>query len=300
MDISTRVCNAQPTQTAQQIIDRFVPEHLRMSRMTKPDHLQRFAGELGIKRLLTRPLNGFQNQDPGVDAMLVPLPNGYSVVINQNAPRTRQLYSLAHELGHIMILETKTCVEEPKRSTRYRSSSTLAREKKAEERLCDEIAAELLMPEKMFGGKMSELGQSLEHLPILARFFGTSMTATGIRFLELLQEPCHLIKWNTSTDRKGFISIPWQLRNKVPGPYLRSVIASTLVKTDNFRELRENWKTFRTSRSYESLLERHVVEGRRHVRTKTFETESIGFGSQSNRTALSAVYLSRIYDENSR
>ena len=85
-------------------------------------------------------MTGAQEQHPGIDAMFVPLSEGYSVVINEQAPETRQNYSLAHELAHIMLLEAEPSRGSLPKSKRYRS----ANEKwKDEERLCDPIAAEL-------------------------------------------------------------------------------------------------------------------------------------------------------------
>ena len=155
--------DADPIGQAQRIISGFIPEHSRLLRASRPDHLQSLAEDLGVKRVLTRPLTGLQDaHHPGVDAMLVPLPEGYSVVINQNAPRTRQNYSLAHELGHIMLLEAESSPLMPSSSLRYRSQVTTAKDRDAEEeRLCNVIAAELLMPEKMFAATVRTFGRSL-------------------------------------------------------------------------------------------------------------------------------------------
>ena len=98
MKISRKGSEARPGKTAQGIISGFIPEHQRLARTTNADHLQSLADELGVKRLLTRPLTGIKDQHQGVDAMLVPLPDGYSVVVNENAPSVRRRFSLAHEL----------------------------------------------------------------------------------------------------------------------------------------------------------------------------------------------------------
>ena len=215
---------------AQPIIRRFIPEDSRLLKTSDPNHLQSLAEELGVKNVSSRPLTGVHDQHPGIDAMLIPLPQGYSVVINENAPYARQRYSFAHELAHIMLLEMEPSAPVPLDPTRYRTSNSTTKDKKAEERLCDAIAAELLMPEKMFAAEIKKSGPSLEHLPRLANLYGTSLTATAIRYWELLPEPCHLIKWVSSPHRKGVVAPGWQMRNRVSGPYLRPVMGPSKAR----------------------------------------------------------------------
>ena len=295
MGTSSRDSSTRDRKTAQRIISSLIPDHSRLPGTAKSLNLRPLANELGVKHLLTRPLTGVQDQHPGVDAMLVPLPDGYSVVINENAPHSRQRFSLAHELGHILLLETDSSAIKLTKATRYRSSNSATQARKAEERLCDAIAAELLMPEKVFTKEVGESGRSLEHLPRLANVFDTSLTATAIRYWELLPEPCHLIRWRLQA--QGVIAPAWQMRNGVPGPSLHPVLPSSRARRNEFRAVRESWKTLRTSISHECLLVDYVVAGRHYARATTFEAESIGFGSRANRVALSAVYLSRSHQE---
>ena len=293
MDINPAGSDENPVKPVKQIINRFVPEDARLARTTKPGHLQLLGEELGVRHILTRPMTGIQDQHPGIDAMLVPLPGGYSVVINERAPDTRRDYSLAHELAHIMLLQVESSTEDLPNVTRYRSSVSANDKWKAEERLCDAIAAELLMPETMFTAELSKFGRALEHLHRLAKLFGTSLTATAIRYWELLPEPCQLIRWRPPARKKEVIMPTWQMRNKSPGPYICPVTASSINRRNEFCILRATWRTMRTSVSHESLLEKYVNAGRRYIRSATFETESIGFGSPANRTLVSAVYLGR-------
>ena len=226
--------------------------------------------------------------------MLVPLPAGYSVVIDENAPESRQHYSLAHELAHVMLLELESSTHELPKATRYRSSSSKADEWKAEERFCDEIAAELLMPEKLFAAEVMKLGRSLEHMPQLAKLFGTSLTATAIRYWELLPEPCQLIRWRPTERKSGFTRPTWQMRNIPPGFQICPITASSIAKRNEFVAVRETWKTMRSLVSRECLLAKYKSMGQRYVRPATFQADHFAFGNPGNRTVISAVYLSRI------
>ena len=191
------------SKSVKQIISRFVAEDARLARTAKPGHLQLLGEDLGVRHIMTRPMTGAQEHHPGIDAMLVPLPEGYSVVINEKAIDARRDYSLAHELAHIMLLEVESSTEGLPKATRYRSAASSNDKWKAEERLCDEIAAELIMPEEMFTAEVRRFGQSLEHLPRFAKSFGTSLTATAIRYWELLPEPCQLIRWGHTSSQKN-------------------------------------------------------------------------------------------------
>ena len=277
--------------TARRIIRDLVPEDARLARGREPSHLNALASELGVRDIQTRHLTESPDHHTGVDAVLIPRDSGYSVIINKTAPLTRQRFSLAHELAHILLLSSELCAGRPDRSTRYRSESSTVASKEFEERLCDEIAAELLMPESLFKEDMESQGRFLENLPKWANSFGTSLTATAIRYRELLPEPCHLIKWRKSLYRRGVIYPAWQKRNRVLGPSLQPVV--DLKAPNAFRAVQESWDTLRNSRSLESLLVRYWSAGRAYLTATNFETESIGFGGPRNRTVLSMVYLAR-------
>ena len=277
--------------SARHIISLVVPENSRLSGFCEIRNLEALASGLGVKDIRRRPLTKGQDGHHGIDAMLIPLSDGYSVVINDTVTAARQRYSLAHELGHIMLLTTNSLPRRPTRSPRYRSGSPTTDTKKAEERLCDEIAAELLMPEELFKEEIESQGRSLHNLPKWANSFRTSLTATAIRYWELLPEASHLIRWRKSFHRRGVISPAWQMRNRVPGPSLQPVV--DLKAPNAFRAVQETWNTLRNSRSLETLLVRYWSAGRAYLNATDFETESIGFGGPRNRTVLSMVYLAR-------
>ena len=285
-----QIRNFEPDRV-RRIINRFVPEGERLSRTSDLGHLRLLAEDLGVNSILIRSMPSRADNHPGIDAMLVPLSGGYSVVIDERAPEARQRYSLAHEMAHIMLLESDPASEYLTKAPRFRTADADDRMWRAEERLCDEIAAELVMPEKLFSAEVANLGHSLRHLPSLANRFRTSLTATAIRYWELLPEPCQLFRWRTAESNVRRLKPEWQMRNKAPGLSISPVTALSLTRRNEFSAVKENWHTLRFLFSYESLLTKYIGNKDSYVRPLTFEAEHLGFGNPGNRNVISAVYL---------
>ena len=91
--------------------------------------------------------------------------NGYRIVCSSDQSRSRQRFTVAHELAHV-ILE--------------RTGRNAPRSGKSVERVCDMLAAECLMPASPFTAQLpTQL--TLSAVANLARTFETSITATAIR-----------------------------------------------------------------------------------------------------------------------
>lgn len=95
--------------------------------------------------------------------------NGLKIYLIPGLAKGRRRFTIAHELGHAIFESTGR--------GRPRSGKEL-------ERLCDKIAAELLMPTKIFR-KQASINPTLDHLMELADLFQTSITATFRRASEL-------------------------------------------------------------------------------------------------------------------
>ena len=91
--------------------------------------------------------------------------SGYRIVCSSDQPHSRQRFTVAHELAHV-ILE--------------RTGRNAPRTGSSVERVCDMLAAECLMPTSLFeAGLPTTLALSdVEHL---SRVFDTSIPATAIR-----------------------------------------------------------------------------------------------------------------------
>ncbi|MEM7629424.1 MAG: ImmA/IrrE family metallo-endopeptidase [Planctomycetota bacterium] len=135
--------------------------------------LERLAERLGVIDI--------SYDDLPCDAMLSPVDEDrYSIKINMNSARRRARFSLAHELAHILI----HCAVPDTKSIAHRSLF-LQPGNRAEETLCDQIAAALLMPRQSFS--CAVVGQQLTVGLIheLARRFDVSIAACSRRLAEL-------------------------------------------------------------------------------------------------------------------
>ena len=123
--------------------------------------------------------------------MLMPDADGYIAVLNRAHPNTRQAFSLAHEIGHLLLLAQGDA--EPKFRSRLGSCTGTAQD--PIERICDVLASEMLMPEEPFASVVGKSGWRLSSVSKLKAAFGTSYEATARRLVNLAPEPRALLKW---------------------------------------------------------------------------------------------------------
>ena len=161
-----------------------------------------------------------EEREIGSAAMLLPNRNGYSIVLkkaDRQSPLARQRFSprqrfsLAHELGHLLLQKS----QQAGIALKYRGHG----HSNAEERLCDQIAAEILMPRLPFQEDAWLEGWSLRNLRNLARKYDTSVSATAIRMIDLMPEEALMGVW--AFDGNGNFSLKWSHTGKtayrVPG-----------------------------------------------------------------------------------
>ncbi len=136
------------------------------------------------------------------DAMLVRADEGYRIILNDAKTRAevvRQRFSLAHELAHL-LLHREGFGDYSNAIRKHRKRDRLDEE----ERLCNQIAAEILMPCTAFSTDASQVGWSLEGLRSLSRRYDTSVQATASRLVSLAPETCHMTIWKLATsDSEG-------------------------------------------------------------------------------------------------
>ena len=95
--------------------------------------------------------------------------DGYRILCSSDQPPSRQRFTVAHELAHV-ILE--------------RTGKNAPRAGKSVERVCNMLAAECLMPTSVFEARLPAT-LTLSEVVRLARNFDTSITATAIRCAQI-------------------------------------------------------------------------------------------------------------------
>ncbi|MBI4296955.1 MAG: ImmA/IrrE family metallo-endopeptidase [Chloroflexi bacterium] len=159
----------------------------------KPPFLaNEYAALLGIESI---------REDLGeLDALLLPMKDGYRIKVNEKHHPVRQNFSCAHEIGHLILnrIINESQIAVPKfRSVNASGEAHFA------EKLCNRIAAELLMPELPFRNALLSLGASVTSISSLAKIFYTSVLATAIRIAEMCPEPCIALYWRKA-QRRGW------------------------------------------------------------------------------------------------
>ncbi|MFG0274078.1 MAG: ImmA/IrrE family metallo-endopeptidase [Phycisphaerales bacterium] len=169
-----------------------------------PVDLVRLAGALGVARITERPLP--------CDAMLIPKQGSdeYEIALNQAASTERQRFSLAHELGHVVLHRLV-----PDTRSLATRSLFIAPGNRIEEDLCDFIACELLMPADEVVRATHHSHLSIETILRAAGQLRSSLSAVSRRIAELYNIDFALLtivrneRWNTQVRvLKNFASHP--------------------------------------------------------------------------------------------
>ena len=122
-----------------------------------PTDLSQVGGKLGVQEIC-------YERFPG-SGELHKTKDGYRILCSSDQPHARQRFTVAHELGHVIV---------------ERTGRGAPRVGKGVERVCDMLAAELLMPRREFEWRVpGEVG--FVDIRDLARTFDTSVAATAIR-----------------------------------------------------------------------------------------------------------------------
>ena len=121
------------------------------------------------------------------DAELHPTEGGRSIIkYNPNKPKTRQNFSIAHEIAHTFF---------PGYQDRYKARHKVGKfdPKYEVEFLCDLGASEIIMPTPEFDSDVGNMGVSLKSLRKLSRRYEASLEATAIRMTGTDLSSCALI-----------------------------------------------------------------------------------------------------------
>jgi hypothetical protein len=105
---------------------------------------------------------------------------GYLICVRSGTPWQRGRFTVAHELGHILLCERLS--DQPEMLRALRGSANW----EAVERLCNQAAAELLMPAEDFRRQVEGVEITGAMVARLRRRYGVSLSALAIRFDELM------------------------------------------------------------------------------------------------------------------
>lgn len=198
---------------------------LTLARVTRPPvDVGRLAGLLGVRDIR-------QISFASVEACVIPSANGHRILVEESASEERQRFSIAHELGHLML-----------RANGIRFSTHSNRRKAAaEERLCDELAWELLMPGSLMKAFRWRITQSLPSILELADAFLVPPDIAALRWASLGGDRAQIVVWDVEGDHL-------YARNSAGPPYIRLgtkrslngvSTAAAAMRTDDFEGFHE-------------------------------------------------------------
>lgn len=173
-----------------------------------PINVEAAAKFVGIEQIV-------QGELPGVDGLLSLTSSGtYLVTLSRKQSRARKRFTLAHEIGHLVVLNS---VGRPEGSTAANDLGCRAAsaEDLEEERLCDLLASELLMPRKAFLQQMQLEGVCARSIPAIARHFDVSLHAASRRVADLQGYEIGVSWWCLSESASHLVP-RWYLTKKGP------------------------------------------------------------------------------------
>jgi len=137
---------------------------------------------------------------PGQSGLLMNPDHGI-IFISSDDPATRQRFSEAHELIELLFAAQSSA---PSWSSRGRKLFS----DEAKEKLCEEGAAELLMPLSTFVPYVHQWGVSLETGQRLAELYGVSLTAALLRAVRFGSGQHALVLWKLAWKPKEEKALP--------------------------------------------------------------------------------------------
>ena len=240
--------------------------HNEMEERIPPVDLRVFSRYCKVNSLIQEPLKD--------SAMLVPNELGFTVVVNKDHSEERKRFSWAHELGHIFLGKPL------QHGTKYRGRSVSF---DSVERACDQLAAEILMPNSQFQGMVANL-EGLKGLPKVAREFRVSLTSAAIRYSDLVKQPSILMLWEYFPD-SGSANLLWQRPNEKAKGWM--VLSNRLPAQLSFDLTRARTLTG----PVRSTSELGLLYRKKLSTSATCVTESLAFGAPQSRKCFSVAHL---------
>jgi IrrE N-terminal-like domain len=172
-------------EAAGRALETLIPRYAMLPLPVNPDSLAKW---FGVEQTL-------EVEMAGTDGLLSTTASGqYVVSIRKGQSETRRRFTVAHELGHLIVHHAiGERRSEGKDGALHCGDGT--REDQEEEDLCDILAAEILMPGAQFHRVIEEKGVSAQTIPDIARRFGVSVRAACRRIAGFLPYQLGIGMW---------------------------------------------------------------------------------------------------------
>lgn len=130
------------------------------------------------------------------------------IYLRDGLPESRRRFTIAHELGHRLLLHPRAPAE------RYRRRLV----GDSEERLCDEIAAAILLPRQWVMTHFSQAPHTLNTIRRLSGCTNTSMSASLVRLWEVVGWDESLLRFKLVNQRWRLdapAAVPWEIHGSI-------------------------------------------------------------------------------------
>lgn len=182
---------------------------------------QALGGELGVPTDLPKLASRFHvveivAEDLFYSGELRKVPGGFKIAYSKHQSSVRSRFTIAHEIAHA-IFES--------------SGKHCPRFGRELERLCDMLAAEIVMPRRVFASQIQEVGISCAGILQLARRFRTSISSTAIRYAQVLENDRRL-RLSTFEVKGDQVSWGYGLVRRGPLVHVDRAIRAALRESD--------------------------------------------------------------------
>ncbi|AFZ15351.1 protein of unknown function DUF955 [Crinalium epipsammum PCC 9333] len=116
------------------------------------------------------------------------------ILIKEDDPIVRQRFTEGHELMELLFDAQERLLTETQVKLNWNEQR--------KEQLCDQGAAELLLPKSSFLPQLQALGMSLQTGCTLAELYQTSLLATLVRMIQCCTDACALVMWHSALTRQ--------------------------------------------------------------------------------------------------
>lgn len=202
-------CSKEPTHNPIDVALRLVGDTLQECGVISPPVNTEHLCE--VRRVQSREVHLV-----GCDARLFPRGDYYIAEVNASDPEPRKRFSLCHELGHTFFDQQAGLGEVACDGNTY--------EHWLEERICNMMAAEFLMPRSLFSGFVKSAHRGIRGIRELSNVFGVSAETVAKRIIDLDLWPFALLTLQKDNGKLKFQSY------KRARSFVQTIPISTVMK----------------------------------------------------------------------